>query len=465
MKKKSANIGVYFVFVMIMGVHLILSALTPLFADDFSYAYSFVSGSNSRVTDIASLIQSQLGHYQSMNGRVVSHTLAQLFLMMPKIVFNVVNAFMFALLGVLICFHALGKFRSIKMLDLLIAYVALMCLAPAFGQSYLWLVGACNYLFTFVIVLLFLLPYRVSWGNTNKSNVLVSVPSALAMLVFGVIAGNTNENTGVSLVVVLLIYIAAYIAFNRKVRLWMITGWCGTVGGFVTCFATPGNTVRNGGVPLTFSAGSVAKSVIFFTHSAIENFAPIFVLLAVLLTVILVMKSRKGKLTKEALVNSVRNNFFGYFYAVFFLGSVYAMAIPAQFPDRAWSHPLALLVIVLLIALHKFKTLMDVKLREYKIIKGLSCVVLAAVISLCSLVAVANLRVVNYVHKQRVSIIQEAKANNQNEVELPAIVAKSRFVCYDCYGDISEDPEHWANEGMAKYYGIGVIYKVGEVDI
>ena len=59
--------------------------------------------------------------------------------------------------------------------------------------------------------------------------------------------------------------------------------------------------------------------------------------------------------------------------------------------------------------------------------------------------------------------IQRAKQDGKEQVCIPSIVSGSRFVCQDEMGDISEDTNHWINEAMAKYYGIDIVCKSGEV--
>lgn len=469
--KKHINVGLLLlIFVFIMGMHFLLTSTTPYFADDFAYRYSFDTDAasemeNSKVTDIPSLIQSQIAHYYSMNGRIVAHTLAQLFLMFPKTLFNAVNSFVFALLGLLVCFHAVGNFRSIKVIDLLIAYTALLLLAPAFGQSYLWLVGSCNYLFTFVLVLLFLIPYRMRWNQTAKSNIFLSLIAAVGMLIFGIIAGNTNENIGVSLVVVLLLYIAAFILFHRKIKIWVVTGWFGVLTGSLICLVAPGNTVRSGGNPIDFSVVSILKHTLFYSHSMIEHFALLLAGMFIMLGAILLIRSRKKELPKKVLVTWVRDHFFWCFYGVFFLGAVYAMTLPAKFPVRAWSHPLALLIIVFLMIFHKFILSLGLKAKELKSVTTVSCVVLVLLLALGYGNALPAIRAANATYQYRASLIQEAKANNQNEVALPSVISVSRYICPDHFGELSEDPDWWMNKVMARYYGIDTIYKSEDVEI
>lgn len=77
-------------FAIIFAVMLIFSLLSPLAADDYTYCFSFATGE--RISNISMIIESMVAHRSSMNGRVISHGLVQLLLMLPKPIFDVFNA-------------------------------------------------------------------------------------------------------------------------------------------------------------------------------------------------------------------------------------------------------------------------------------------------------------------------------------------------------------------------------------
>ena len=71
--------------------------------------------------------------------------------MFPKLLFNVCNAGMFMALGLVLYKLAVGR-RSQKAdwLALALIYAALWEISPVFGQTNLWMCGACNYLWATV---------------------------------------------------------------------------------------------------------------------------------------------------------------------------------------------------------------------------------------------------------------------------------------------------------------------------
>ena len=85
---------------------------------------------------------------------------------------------------------------------LLAVFAALWFLTPHFGGSYLWVMGAANYLYSPQIILLFFIPYRLrlnpGWMPKGHDRPLLYAALAAAG---GVLAGWTNENTSLALIV------------------------------------------------------------------------------------------------------------------------------------------------------------------------------------------------------------------------------------------------------------------------
>ena len=76
--------------VLIFASMLILNFLTPLLADDYSYGLNL---NEKRIASIMDIFDYQVWHYFNWGGRTVAHTLAQILLVFPKAVFNILNSF------------------------------------------------------------------------------------------------------------------------------------------------------------------------------------------------------------------------------------------------------------------------------------------------------------------------------------------------------------------------------------
>lgn len=73
----------------------LLSFLTPMIADDYSYSFSFAD--YRRIESVGDIVESMAAHRETINGRIIAHSMVQLFLLLPKAVFNTVNGLAAAL--------------------------------------------------------------------------------------------------------------------------------------------------------------------------------------------------------------------------------------------------------------------------------------------------------------------------------------------------------------------------------
>ena len=145
----------------IFALMLWLGWLTPLYADDYSYAVSFVT--KKPIESLGDLVESQLSHYAGTNGRTVVHTIGQILLRLGEPWCDILCAGAFAGLCLMICWHGLGGLDGLRRAGpfwLLLVFAGLWFLTPAFGCSFLWTIGAANYLWGVLIVLLAFIPFR-----------------------------------------------------------------------------------------------------------------------------------------------------------------------------------------------------------------------------------------------------------------------------------------------------------------
>ncbi|MBR0123768.1 MAG: hypothetical protein IJM03_00300 [Treponema sp.] len=240
-------------YAMFFLFFFILNSLIPLsFGDD--YVYSFVWEGHSiyeplsenaiRVSSFKDLFSSQVLHYFTWSGRVVSHTLAQFFLWTGKGVFNVCNAFVSIALVAEIygCSHKGTAALKAKAGMLCGAFFALWAFTPGFSHVFLWLDGACNYLWTTAILLGFLAPYIRKYYLASET-LHPECFFSLLMFLGGVIAGCTNENTVCWVIPILICFIFTS-GKNRKNESWLYFGLAGLVIGYALLMFAPGNTVR-----------------------------------------------------------------------------------------------------------------------------------------------------------------------------------------------------------------------------
>ena len=475
MKKflKSNHFKFAFTFLFVGMLVFIFNYLTPLCADDYSYMYAFGHSERERITSVFDIFPSMYAHYFSMNGRLVTHFLAQLFLLFGKSIFNIINTVAFLLFGVLICIHAKGSVKNIKAFSLLITYTLLFLFTPAFGESFLWVTGASNYLYGPIIILCFLLPYRFNYNSLSSYSALRNIFYMFSMFVFGLIAGDTNENTSVAVLCILVIYLIFRIKKYKNIQLWSVFGFIGALIGCVFMLISPGTHKRLGGNEL-FDIPAILKRFVLDTFYLLENFGFIFILLAIILAVYFIhFKNKSSKSNKNKIENKLSfvkklystllfniDLFFVYF--VLFLFSFYSLIIPG-FPDRVMSGVLMFLIICIIYMYDKCIPI--IKNSNKKIFESFISIVL--IIVCCGIYCnnIFEMKFVYNAYQDRISTIQYFKKNGDNNVKLPSISSKSKYSCYCGDGDLSSDENSWQNAGIARFYEIDSVIKSGTVTL
>ncbi len=181
----------------------LLNLFQPLAADDFGYC--FIWGTEERVGSLRDIFTSQCSHWLELNGRFVAHCLAQFFLMHSKWLFNIANTLV--LLGVALGITRLVTNRELpgKAVAFSLILSLFVLLIPACSGTLIWLDGACNYLWSTLLVTLFLC---LTFSADRRLR-------ALALLL-APIAGNSHEGITIGLVTFLTVY--AVLDFSRSRR-------------------------------------------------------------------------------------------------------------------------------------------------------------------------------------------------------------------------------------------------------
>lgn len=240
-------------FVCLFSSFYILNSLIPrAFGDDYLYAFVWQGHSMFtpltedavRISSLKDIFVSQWSHYFTWSGRAVSHTIIQLFLWLGKPVFNIFNAAISVLLIMEIywCAHK-GKI-STQFNAGMVCCIAFMLWAftPGFSGVFLWISGACNYLWTAVFLLAFLLPYIRKYYVFEKK-LTENVFFTFLMFIMGVIAGWSNENSICWVIMLLLVFLFAN-RRRKEMESWMFTGLAGLITGYALLMFAPGNIAR-----------------------------------------------------------------------------------------------------------------------------------------------------------------------------------------------------------------------------
>ena len=140
-KKHMLYRGAFFAAIFILVC--LLTACTPLLADDFNYAFSWAD--ESRIDNFRLVISSMRAHRAWTHGRVFAQGWVTLFMMWPRWVFTLSNA-----LIVTLFFWETERYYRFRLISrpvlasAVVGALIWICM-PVFGQVLLWLDGSCNY--------------------------------------------------------------------------------------------------------------------------------------------------------------------------------------------------------------------------------------------------------------------------------------------------------------------------------
>lgn len=246
-KKGMVTLAVIFLFLYS------LNYLTPMsFGDDYLYSFLWqgesmdvpIGEQAARISSWKDLFISQRLHYFTWGGRTVAHVLVQFFLWMGKDVFNFFNAFIgiFLIAEIYWCINKGRISLDFNARKICWIFFVLWAFTPGFSTVFFWLTAACNYLWTSVILLAFLIPYIQKYYAFPK--MVYDRPTLqFFMFFFGIVAGWTNENS-VCFVILILIFFVYQNYEKGTMEQWMITGLTGLIIGYAFLMLAPGNAAR-----------------------------------------------------------------------------------------------------------------------------------------------------------------------------------------------------------------------------
>lgn len=173
----------YTLLLLISGIiFYILNYLTPLFSDDWHY--NFIYGTLDKIDNISDVIKSQYIHYFKCNGRFIPHFIIQLFDgILGKELFNVFNTIAFILFIHLSTHLVKNEYKALYLPAFLILLLCFYFI-PSFNNCFLWMSGACNYLWVADILLIF----NILLFKQIKEKIYYPL-----LFIIGMISGWTNE--------------------------------------------------------------------------------------------------------------------------------------------------------------------------------------------------------------------------------------------------------------------------------
>ena len=217
----------YILALVVFLAVFVMCCFTPLLVDDYTYSYNVATGE--RIASVGELVQSLTELRNLHNGRVVAHCLVQLVLLMPKMVFNVLNAF-HALLLMYLGSHFYRKGNSNEKTVFMFFYAVLIWnYMPAFGQTFIWLDGAFNYSWGLSFMCLFIWPFAAEYmGKGGK----FGVWKTLLFCLVSFVAGAYSENGSIAIIFMAFCFVLLILSDRRKAPLHLLLGLAIALCGF-----------------------------------------------------------------------------------------------------------------------------------------------------------------------------------------------------------------------------------------
>lgn len=433
-----SNKNVYTVIGIYAGVFFLLLAcnmLTPYAVDDYRYIFSFYDGKP--IASLWDIVMSMRVHRYHMNGRIAAHTLVQIFAMLPLWVFDIVNAFMYVLQLVLLYKIArCNDQRSNLVLFALACGAWVVC--PAFGQVILWQDGACNYLWSGVFALLYLLPYIELYMRGKN------VQTIFGRIVFVCLAffmGAYSETVSAAAIFMSMLLMGLVFLQKKKKTAIYYAGMVFATLGYLFIYTAPAQWREK--------AAQMNISVLLanFVNVAMQYWHLLGILLV--LYIILLVLNIKWKTDQRRIFLSL----------IFFAGSLAAnfiMMFASYYTTRSAIGAFVFLMGAVAILLHPAVSCIREKWFP---------VLMVAVIVMGTIPSLGNgmydiWQTYQQMTENEAYIIQCAEEGIM-DVELPNINSQTKYSAINGlkYLD-TETPDIWPNKYMAIYYGVDSIIGV-----
>lgn len=256
----------YVTFLLITGiVFYVMNTLTPLAVDDWHY--KFIFGTQHQVNSILDIIHSQHEHYLKFNGRFIVHFFVQLFDgILGKDCFNLVNTFVFISFVVALALNLRTHIQSM-FISSSIALFLIFFFIPGLQNVFLWMSGACNYLWAATFVLSFNLFLKYDF----KSKLWIP-----ALFVIGIICGWQHEGITIGYGTGCLIY---YIMHRKEFTWYRAVLLTGFYIGVLMLVISPGSWHRLSATDGAFNVTSLLPAL--FQMDNIRTLPLLIVLLVV----------------------------------------------------------------------------------------------------------------------------------------------------------------------------------------
>ncbi len=428
----------------------ILNFLTPLIADDYGWGYIF--GTNDKIKNLKDIFKSMYNFYFNWGGRISGELYNELFVLLGKNIFNVINTIVYVINSLLIYKICSSNDKKPDVSLYIGINLIIWFFTPDYGQVMFWISGACNYLWAMTPILIMILFYRRHFfGESIIKN---KVLSSFILGIVGLIAGWASENGSAGMLVILTLYLIYYYINKIHISMDIILGYIGSLIGFALLILAPGNAVRK-----IAEQSSVHTTILFrffmITYFFVMFLGGIFILLSL---VTFIGNKYFGANKNKSIINM-------FIFVFASICSAYCMIASPTSPERTWFCIVVYLTIGIGIIYSNFdfqskvidKLTITMLRRIFISITGISLCIFS-VMYMDTVLATYEIKVQT---KTREECILSEKSKGNVDIVTPIISHKYPLLSnHDAlYGldDITTDSNHFTNKAVCKYYGINSI--------
>ena len=412
----------------IFGLMLILNILTPYICDDFTYNLNFAT--KEPLGSFGEIFESMYAHSYKMNGRLISHGLAQVFMLMPPLVFDICNAAVFT--GTVYLIHRLCCGERNGLL-LMLTFCLFWRFMPVFGQVVLWQVGALNYFWSLTALVLFIMPYLLRFRCGKE--LLKTRWRWAAFCVCGFFFGWYSEIASfVGMCMAVCLVILDVWMNRRKLQWFRFLPVLTAVAGYLTMLSMPAQAANKQGAGLTMEM--LAQRFAVCNEMLREYLLVLLIIFAVLFVAGLLCR-----LPAKTMVSAALSALAG-------VCANYMPLMATYYPERCLCVPVLMLVMAIL-----FLAAPLGRSKGFPVF----CAVCALVFLLTIPAGLRGCRDIISCHRQhaqREEIISAALECGNRDVIANTVIPQTEWSGFWGIRDLTTDPETWPNHSMAVFYGL-----------
>lgn len=408
-----------------------LNYFFPLYADDMLYSVFKHKESFDFTTAVNETVQFLDLYFFTWGGRLIAHLFAFILLFFDNIPLSIIKSSCY--LTLVYFSYKLVKSRNDNDCYLFLFFsLSFFYFTPSFLSSAVWTTGSANYLFMITLTVIYMYCVKTYLIDRTKQ---LNVIQILLFSILSICVGCTNENLAPVLILLLLSIVVWLKYQKRHVNTYIYISIALVMIGCVILVFAPGNAIRaeKEGYQSLFNSLDTIQVRLSGINASYKYFMlrPLIIYFISLILFCLFPK------INVSIGNTILSSFLFLLIANI---SIWITLFSPSFPPRAFMSitGLTFIAIGILYARIDFSKILPM------IINGLFLLVLLVFAGKDYLTFLKGSYFLDQVMKQRIEVIDQAKAQGENEIYLEKVFLDYRFE-YSDFGNYYQD-----------YYGLKV---------